>query len=289
MLYILNKTLKEYNRKDEDNVIIYLQKINEGLSIAFMMSEKEILEWYLSAGVDVICGDKPFVYAEKSETKELSNANSARPAITDLAQVSQVACKNARDICEKAQNLAELEKGVAEFDGCALKLTANKTVFGDGDEHAKILFVGEAPGADEDRLGKPFVGRSGHLLDKMLAAVGIRREECYITNVLMWRPPGNRTPTSTEAAVCLPFLRRKIELIKPEIIVTLGAPAANALLDIEESISKIRGKWLEYAPLPGISIPLLPTFHPAYLLRNPAQKARVWSDLLKLVKKISNG
>jgi DNA polymerase len=252
-----------------------------------MMNEKEILEWYVSAGVDVICGDEPFVFSEKIKPAVVQKTDT-RPAITDLAQMSQAACKNARDICSKAQSLEELKKAVEMFDGCALKLTANKTVFGDGNVHAKIMFVGEAPGADEDRLGKPFVGRSGHLLDKMLNAVGIKRSDCYITNVLMWRPPGNRTPTSAEAAVCLPFLKRKIELIQPEIIVTLGAPAANALLDNEDTISKIRGKWLEYSPLPGVSIPLLPTFHPAYLLRNPVQKAKVWYDLLKLVKKISN-
>lgn len=252
-----------------------------------MVSEKEILEWYLLSGVDVICGDRPFMSSEKTESVSKMEDKS-RPAITDLAQMSQIACKNARDICAKAQTLDELEKCVDIFDGCALKLTANKTVFGDGNEHAKILFVGEAPGADEDRSGKPFVGKSGHLLDKMLSAIGLKRSDCYITNVLMWRPPGNRTPTSAESAVCLPFLKRKIELIKPEIIVTLGAPAANALLDSEDAISKIRGKWLVYAPLPGVSIPLLPTFHPAYLLRNPAQKAKVWGDLLKLAKKISN-
>lgn len=265
-----------------------MQKINEGHSIVPMMNEKELLEWYLSAGVDVICGDEPFVSSKKSVSVPVAKVADTRPAITDLAQMSTTACKNARELCEKAQSLSELEKAVANFDGCALKLTANKTVFGDGDEHAKILLVGEAPGAEEDREGKPFIGKSGHLLDKMLSAIGVERSKCYITNILMWRPPGNRTPTNAEVAVCLPFLKRKIELIKPDVIVALGAPAANALMDEENSISKIRGKWLKYAPQPGVSIPLLPTYHPAYLLRNPALKAKSWFDFLRLAQKISN-
>lgn len=256
-----------------------------------MMNEKELLEWYLEAGVDAICGDKPLTASavvQPAVPVFAAAAADTRPAITDLAQMSLTACKNARDICDKASSLEELAAGVERFEGCALKLTANKTVFGDGNEHAEILFVGEAPGADEDRMGKPFVGRSGHLLDKMLSAVGIKRSECYITNILMWRPPGNRTPTGAEVAVCLPFLKKKIELINPRVIVALGAPAANALLDTEDPISRIRGKWLEYAPKPGTGVPLLPMFHPAYLLRNPAQKAKSWLDLIKLSKKLSN-
>ena len=266
-----------------------MQKIKEKHSINFMMNEKELLEWYISAGVDVICGAEPFVAAAKPQPAAVAVLSAdTRPAITDLAQMSLTDCKYARDICEKAETLKELAEKVDCFEGCSLKLTANKTVFGDGNEHAKILFVGEAPGADEDRLGKPFVGKSGHLLDKMLSSIGLNRTDCYITNILMWRPPGNRTPTSAEVAVCLPFLKRKIELIKPEIIVALGAPAANALLDTEDSISRIRGKWLEYASRPGEKIPLLPMFHPAYLLRNPVQKAKTWNDLLKLQKKMLN-
>lgn len=253
------------------------------------MNEKEILEWYLSAGVDVICGNEPMSHnAKPAPAVAVSERTPVRPAITDLAQSGDAACKNARDICERASSLEELEKGVENFDGCALKLTANKTVFGSGNPHAEIMFVGEAPGADEDRMGLPFVGRSGQLLDKMLAAVGIARNACYITNILMWRPPGNRTPTTAETAVCLPFLKRKIELIAPKIIIALGAPAANALLDTEEAISRIRGKWLEYCPHAGEKIDLLATFHPAYLLRNPAQKGKTWADFLRLAKKIAN-
>lgn len=148
------------------------------------------------------------------------------------------------------------------------------------------MLVGEAPGADEDRIGLPFVGRSGQLLDKMLKAVNVDRTSCYITNVLPWRPPGNRTPTDGEIAVCLPFLKRQIELINPEVIVVLGGSAANALLDNEEPISRLRGKWLEYRKSDGKTVPVLASFHPAYLLRNAAQKAKAWTDLLRMQQKI---
>lgn len=246
------------------------------------MNVKEILNWYIDAGVDVICGDSTM-----PAIKPVATVEEVQP-VPDPLQMGMLACKNARQLCEKAQNLQELEKFVENFDGCSLKATAKKTVFGDGNENADVLLVGEAPGADEDREGKPFVGRSGMLLDKMLAAAGIERKNCYITNVLMWRPPGNRTPTSAEVAVSLPFLKRKIELINPKIIVALGAPAANALTDTTDPISKIRGKWLEYEVSVGKKIDLLPTFHPAYLLRNPAHKEKSWADLLKLRKKLFN-
>lgn len=251
-----------------------------------MMDEKELLEWYIASGVDVITSDIPGCLKEAEIVK--STAASLRPAITDLAQMSNTACKNAYDICERVQSLSELRSAVESFEGCSLKLTSNKTVFGGGNPNSKIMFIGEAPGADEDRIGEPFVGRSGQLLDKMLSAIGLDREKCYITNVLPWRPPGNRTPTSAEVAVCLPFLKKQIELIKPEIIMVLGGSAANSLLDNEEPISKMRGKWLEYKPLKGDNIPLLASFHPAYLLRNPIQKGKVWSDLLRLMKKMLN-
>lgn len=243
---------------------------------------KEVLNWYIDAGVDVICGD------ELMSANVLDVPANVEKPVADVSQMGMAARKNARQLCEKAHSLAELAQYVESFDGCQLKATAKRTVFGDGDEKAKILLVGEAPGADEDREGKPFVGKSGMLLNKMLASVGIERKNCYITNILMWRPPGNRTPTGAEVAVSLPFLKRKIELIDPKVIVALGAPAANALMNIEEPISKIRGKWLEYELSVGKKIDLLPTFHPAYLLRNPAQKAKSWADLLKVKKKLSN-
>ena len=182
--------------------------------------------------------------------------------------------------------LNELKKELENCTKCPLHLGRNKLVFSDGSENAKIMLIGEAPGADEDRIGLPFVGRSGQLLDKMLQAVGMDRNSCYITNVLPWRPPGNRTPTDGEIAVCLPFLKRQIELVEPDVIVVLGGSAANALLDNEEPISRLRGKWLEYKTPKGKIIPVLASFHPAYLLRNTAQKAKAWVDLLRMKQKL---
>ena len=187
-----------------------------------------------------------------------------------------------------ADFLEELKKMVEEFDGCALKLTANKTVFGYGSGTARLLLIGEAPGADEDRSGIPFVGRSGQLLEKMLKAIGFDRNECFITNVLPWRPPGNRTPTEGEIAVCLPFLKRQIDLVSPEAIMILGGSAANALLDNGEPISRMRGKWLEYKKSDGGKVPVLASFHPAYLLRNSGQKAKAWVDMLRMKQKLCN-
>ena len=255
-----------------------------------------LLEWYIDAGVDEVCGDAPVLSIcrskEKPEEKVLESvavktvAAAVRPAITTLAQTTTSACKNARELCEKAQNLAELKEMVCAFEGCALKFNAKSTVFGAGNLKAELMIIGEAPGADEDRLGAPFVGRSGHLLEKMLLAIGLKREDVYITNVLPWRPPGNRTPTDAEVAVCLPFLKRQIEFIKPKIILLLGGSAANALLDNAESISRLRGRWLEYIMADKTPITALASFHPAYLLRNSAQKAKAWSDFLRLMKKL---
>lgn len=256
---------------------------------------KEILEWYVTAGVDETFGEVPFgleapqskvAQAPSLAQKVQETGGQTRQATTDLAQATVNACKNARDICEEAQTLDQLREAVERFEGCALKLTANKTVFGGGNPDAKIMLVGEAPGADEDRMGLPFVGRSGQLLDKMLKAIHIDRTKCYITNVLPWRPPGNRTPTSGEIAVCLPFLKKQIELIKPDVIMILGGSAANALLDNEEPISRLRGKWLEYKKSDGGSVAVLASFHPAYLLRNSGQKAKAWSDLLRMYQKV---
>jgi uracil-DNA glycosylase, family 4 len=256
---------------------------------------KSALEYYLLAGVDETVGDRPFELG--SETVKASpapvvlprpapaqTAAPARQATTELAQATATACKNAHEICSQAKTLEELRQAVENFEGCALKLTAAHTVFGDGNPQAKIVLIGEAPGADEDRIGIPFVGRSGKLLDKMLAAIGLDRSDYYITNILPWRPPGNRTPTGGEIAVCLPFLKRQLEIINPDYILLLGGSSANALFDNQEPISRLRGRWLEYPKGNGSSAQALATFHPAYLLRNTGQKAKAWTDLLKLYK-----
>lgn len=268
---------------------------------------KSLLEWYIEAGVTESCGSeaglvtvqpesKPAPSAVPSATKGGAVQNdeilyqrvpvASRQAISNLAQATPEACKNARELCDKALSLEQLREIVENFEGCALKFNAKNTVFGAGNDKARVMIIGEAPGADEDRIGKPFVGRSGHLLEKMLNAIGLNREEVYITNVLPWRPPGNRTPTDGEVAVCLPFLKKQIDLIKPQIILLLGGSAANALLDNNEPISKLRGRWLEYTSTDKSKIAALASFHPAFLLRNSAQKGKAWVDFLRVLKKL---
>jgi uracil-DNA glycosylase family 4 len=211
----------------------------------------------------------------------------ARAAPAKAATPVSPAAASARDLAAAAVTLAELTEALAAFDGCALKKTATNLVFADGNPEARIMFVGEAPGADEDRAGKPFVGVSGQLLDRMLAWIGLDRRRFYITNIVFWRPPGNRTPTSDEVAACLPFVVRHIELVAPAILVTVGGPATEALLRRRDGISKLHGRWFEYQT-PGLEkpIPAFPIFHPAFLLRSPAQKRAAWRDLLVLEQKV---
>jgi DNA polymerase len=192
---------------------------------------------------------------------------------------------NAQAVARAATNLAELKAALEGFEGCGLKRSATNTVFADGNPASRIMFIGEAPGRDEDRMGLPFVGRAGKLLDKMLAAIHLDRTGAYITNVLNWRPPDNRDPSPEEAAMCLPFLRRHIELVNPGIIVLLGAVAARHVMGFSEGIMKLRGRWLEYR-VGETMIPVLPTLHPAYLLRQPAHKKLAWRDLQAAEQKI---
>jgi DNA polymerase len=189
--------------------------------------------------------------------------------------------ESARLHAREARSLAELEAMVAAFEGCALKRTAKQLVFADGNPEADIMLVGEAPGGEEDRAGKPFVGRAGQLLDRMLASIGLDRSRVYIANVVPWRPPGNRTPTPQEVAICLPFTLRQIELCGPRFLVTLGAPATQTLLGLKEGIKRVRGRWVDY---PGLARPVraLPMLHPAYLLRQPIDKRLAWRDLRAL-------
>jgi uracil-DNA glycosylase family 4 len=185
-----------------------------------------------------------------------------------------------------ATSLAELQAALESFDGCALKRTATNTVFADGVAAGRVMLIGEAPGRDEDRIGKPFVGRAGQLLDKMLASIGLdRKTNAYITNVINWRPPDNRDPTPEEAASCLPFLRRHIELADPAVIILLGAVAARHVVGVTDGIMKLRGRWMEYR-VGDHMVPLMPTLHPAYLLRQPAHKKLAWRDLQAVRDKI---
>ncbi|MCJ2052661.1 uracil-DNA glycosylase [Methylobacterium sp. J-070] len=191
------------------------------------------------------------------------------------------AASDARARARQAKNLDELEKILAEFDACPLRFTAKNLVFADGNPEARVMFLGEAPGADEDRIGKPFMGRSGQLLDKMMAAIGLDRTSAYIGNIVPWRPPGNRNPTPQEVAVCRPFVERQIELVDPDIIVCLGAPATQTLSGTKDGILRTRGRLFPYA-LPNREVKLLATLHPAFLLRQPAQKRLAWRDFRAL-------
>ena len=198
--------------------------------------------------------------------------------------------QSAWDIASQCASIAELEEAVRAFDGCPLKQTATNTVFADGNPDAKIMFIGEAPGADEDRQGTPFVGVNGQLFDKMAASIGLDRTNIYITNIVFWRPPGNRNPSTGEIAVCLPFVERHIELAGPDILVPLGGPAAKTLLGVRQGITRLRGKWHPYQTS-NMAAPIdaLPFFHPAYLLRSPAHKRESWLDLLAIKDRLATG
>jgi DNA polymerase len=200
-----------------------------------------------------------------------------------LAESLAEAAQSARLLAANAETIEALGALVAGFDGCPLKRTATNTVFLDGNPAAPVMIIGEAPGAEEDRLGRPFVGRAGQLLDRMLAAIGLDRSGVQITNVIYWRPPGNRKPTSAEIAACLPFVLRHIALARPRVLVLAGGTAASALLPLSEGITRLRGRWFELA-VPGLDqpVPTLPMFHPAFLLRTPERKREAWRDLLAL-------
>jgi DNA polymerase len=195
------------------------------------------------------------------------------------------AAAEAREAARNAKTLDELREILAGFEGCALKASATQLVFADGNPNAKLMLVGEAPGRDEDLEGRPFVGRSGQLLDRMLAAIGLDRTSVYIANVVPWRPPGNRTPSPQETQVCLPFIQRQIELCDPDVLVCLGGPSAETLLG-EKGITKIRGRWFSYRTGTR-EIRAMPTFHPAFLLRSPMQKRFAWRDFLAVKKALA--
>ena len=205
-----------------------------------------------------------------------SSVAPSRPLFPSEGESDGIA--TAQALAAAATSLAELKAALEGFDGCSLKKNCAHTVFADGNPASRILFIGEAPGAEEDRRGLPFVGRAGQLLDKMMAAIHLDRSSAYITNVLNWRPPQNRDPSPEEAAMCLPFLRRHIELVNPGIIVLLGAVAARHVMGFSEGIMKLRGRWLEYR-VGDVMIPVIATLHPAYLLRQPAHKKLAWRDL----------
>jgi uracil-DNA glycosylase family 4 len=251
-------------------------------------SAAELLRWYVAMGADEAIADAPIdrLAAPASVVRPAPSPRIAPPVVAEAPAAAQ----SARQLATAARNLEELAAAVHAFEGCGLKRTATNTVFADGAAGARLMVIGEAPGADEDRLGRPFVGRSGQLLDRMLATIGFdRRQNAYITNVLFWRPPGNRKPTADEIAACLPFVWRHIALLSPEAVVMCGGTATSALLGRPEGIMRLRGRWFDLSG-PGLErpVPALATYHPSFLLRSPARKSEAWRDLLALQSKLAN-
>ncbi len=247
---------------------------------------KDALIWQYAMGAEAVIADTPHSWFNAP----VNTPALEMPVLAVLEPVIEMPKKPAALVTNDLSHitsLTDLKTALADFDKLAIRKTATNMVFFDGVENAKVMVVGEAPGADEDRLGKPFVGASGKLLDRVLASIGLTRERnLYITNVINWRPPGNRTPTPQEIALSLPFLQRHIELQQPEIIVLVGATPVKAILGTSEGITKLRGRWFDYPTSTGKTIPTMATFHPAYLLRAPQQKALVWKDMLNLQKKL---
>jgi len=259
-----------------------------------------VLEWYRAAGVDVAVGEEPVDrFAQRvparapqaspnASPQAIANPMLApaepppRPALTTSLAADP---SEARSLAASATDLDQLRMLLDAYDGCGLKQRATQLVFADGNPEARIMLIGEAPGAEEDRQGKPFVGKSGQLLDRMLAAIGLDRTKVYIVNTVPWRPPGNRTPTPEEMALCLPFLHRQVELVAPKLIMTLGGPAMQTVFSTTTGILKMRGKWSPVS-VGNHQVDAMPTLHPAYLLRNPAAKRQAWQDLLSLRMKM---
>jgi uracil-DNA glycosylase family 4 len=257
---------------------------------------RQLLAFYLEAGVDCALSDTPvnrladpdMLPAAVEATPAL--AQPVRPAAAIISPARgepppapEQAIASAREAARIAPTLEVLRDLLEKFNGCALKSTATRLVFSDGNPRARIMFVGEAPGREEDIEGLPFVGRSGKLLDRMIAAIGLDRSSVYIANVIPWRPPGNRTPTPQETQICLPFIQRQIELVNPDVLVTLGNPSTQTLLGTHEGIMRTRGRWLDYDTGTRV-IRALATFHPAYLLRSPSYKRLSWQDLRAIAK-----
>lgn len=262
------------------------------------LSPHDLLRWYLDAGVDEAIGEVPvdrFAASTKPAPPPRPVAAAAPPPAQPvrLSHDGGTAARSPHDggtaahVAGQCRDLAQLRQAMEAFDALPLKRTAMSTVFADGNSDADIMCIGEAPGQEEDRQGLPFIGKSGKLLDRMLASIGLDRTSVYISNVVPWRPVDNRKPTADEVAVCLPFITRHIELVDPKLLILFGGAAASALLGRSEGINRLRGRWFEYSS-PGLPRPVavMPTFHPAYLLRTPAAKREAWRDLLAVRKHI---
>jgi uracil-DNA glycosylase len=256
---------------------------------------RDLIAFYAEAAIDIALDDSPVnrlaepapppvasltPVADIARRPQVVTPMVAAPSLVAPPPAPDAALHEARALAGQARTLDDLKRLLAGFEGCALKKTATQVVFADGNPQARVMLIGEAPGREEDIEGRPFVGRSGQLLDRMLAAIGLDRTCVYIANTVPWRPPGNRTPTPQETAICLPFIRRQVELADPDLLVCLGGPAATSMLDLKDGILRARGRWTTYRSTR--EIPALPMLHPAYLLRTPAQKRLAWRDLLSL-------
>jgi DNA polymerase len=265
---------------------------------------RDLLAFYAEAGVDAAVGEAPI---NRLSLTQINAPNAdlepARESVPDpqpraapaLARSSsegvaapEAAVMAAREAARRAGSLEELRAMLTGFEGCALRTTAKQLVFADGNPQARVMFVGEAPGREEDLEGLPFVGRSGKLLDRMMAAIGLNRTTAYIANIIPWRPPGNRTPTPQESQICLPFTLRQVELANPDVLVCLGGPSAQTLLGVKEGIKRTRGKWFAFHTGTR-EIRAIATFHPAYLLRSPLEKRFAWRDFLAIRKALGEG
>ncbi len=256
-----------------------------------------MLRWLVDAGADeAVSESSPDRFAAPNPAKPTGSDTPKRQSTPNPRKSGEISANAkavslstapgaARELAGSCISLAALKEALENFEGCELKRLATNTVFADGNPDGQIMFIGEAPGRDEDREGRPFVGRAGKLLDRMLEALALDRSKVYITNILPWRPPQNRDPTPEEAATCLPFLRRHIELAQPNVLVLLGAVSARHLLGTTEGIMRTRGRWQVYQTK-NQAIPTMPTLHPAYLLRQPSAKRLVWRDLLSVLDKI---
>lgn len=243
---------------------------------------RALLEWQVAMGADETISEEGVDRFALSAAPPLAPAKASVPSPIRGGD----AMMSARAVAAAATTLDALRAALEGFEGCALKQTATRLVFADGTPGARVMLVGEAPGRDEDMQGLPFVGRSGQLLDRMLAAIGLDRGSVYIANVIPWRPPGNRTPTPQEVQVCLPFIQRQIELASPEILVFLGGAAAFALTGTTEGIGRLRGRWLN-CRIGERELRALAMFHPAYLLRTPLAKRLAWRDLMALQRTLN--
>jgi uracil-DNA glycosylase len=260
------------------------------------------LHWLVEAGADETISDEPInriiaAAPRPAETRpaappvpDAASLTPARPVAASPSGIQEgsALAQIAERLAASCHTLSELKSVLATFDGCELKRHASNLVFADGNPAAGIMFIGEAPGADEDRQGLPFVGRAGQLLDRMLASIGLNRQKAYITNIVNWRPPGNREPTPEEAAICLPFLHRHIELASPKLLVLLGAVPVRHLVGIQ-GILRSRGRWETYRlHASEREVPVMLTLHPAYLLRQPAAKRLAWKDFLIIADKLKS-